>query len=379
VNNMTKIAALDLFAGAGGLSQGMLEAGIAVKGAVDFWKPAVETHAKNHTSIKCITADLTKTSPEELFNELGLSKDDIDIIVGGPPCQGFSTVGNRNVVDPKNQLFLRFVDIVEYAKPPAFVMENVKGILSMKSVRGNKVSDEVVSGFSKLGYSVSFKLLNAANFGTPQIRERVFFVGIEKSLKKQPTFPKITHSEYQTDLHGNRYFPLITCWDALSDLPPLEAGEGAEEMGYTQEPKNDYQRNRRKDSSKLFNHSAPKHSKKVIDRISKIPPGGNYSSLPPEEQNISGYPNIYGRLIADAPAGTIIGNCGCVSAPGRFVHPFKNRGITVREAARLQSFPDKFRFFGSNRDQYLQVGNAVPVMLAKAVTTEVSSVLLENK
>lgn len=359
--------ALDLFCGAGGLSEGFEKAGFEIIAAIDHDKDAVFTYRFNHPKTKVILNDIRKINAKQMLEGTGYHPDDIDVIIGGPPCEGFSTVGYRRPNDPRNTLFDEFLRIVSEIQPKAIVIENVTGLLSMEK---GKVVKKVLDILEKNGYKAKFKVLCAADFGVPQKRERVFFIGINTG--KSPTFPKPTHiaGTEQRTLFQEKLFSYVTVRDAISDLPPLNAGEGREEATYTSPPLTPYQKERRANSVKLFNHVAPNHSPLVLQRIKLIPPGGNHSDLPPHLRLKSGYPNIYGRLKWDEPADTITGNCGCVSAPGRFIHPRDNRVITVREAARLQSFDDNYRFFGTKRSQYKQVGDAVPPLLAKAIASE---------
>jgi len=268
-----------------------------------------------------------------------------------------------------------FIRWVEYFKPRFFVMENVKGILTMGK---GKVVEKIKKMYNDIGYKCKIKLLLAAEYGVPQLRERVFFIGTkDNSIEK--IILKRTH---QNNVKNNEVAPLpsiLKVKDALSDILDLTpSNENKLRIlikDYNEPPKTKYQLYLRKNSDKLYEHIAPNHSQKVIDRISHIEQGKNHESLPKKYQLNGGYPNIYGRLHLDYPADTITGNCGCVSAPGRFIHPTQNRAITVREAARLQSFPDEYRFFGSMRDMYRQVGNAVPPLLGKAIAKAIKKVL----
>lgn len=366
---MAEPNALDLFAGAGGLSEGFEKAGYKIVAAIDHNQEAVRTYAYNHPQTKVICKDIRKIKASELLEGTECSPHDIDVIIGGPPCEGFSTVGYRRPSDPRNTLFDEFLRIVKDIQPKAIVIENVVGLLSME--RG-RVVENVKKAIEELGYKVAVDVLTAADYGVPQMRQRVFFLGLNSRSK--PTFPRPTHREKSPQqllpFHHLQTHYYITVEDAISDLPPLKAGEGKEAEEYTSPPKTEYQRERRIGSNMLYNHSASCHTPLVLTRIRHIPPGGNHANLPPYLQLKSGYPNIYGRLVWNKPADTITGNCGCVSAPGRFIHPRDDRVITVREAARLQSFDDKYRFFGNRTSQYKQVGNAVPPLLARAIAAE---------
>jgi DNA (cytosine-5)-methyltransferase 1 len=255
-------------------------------------------------------------------------------------------------------------------------MENVKGILTMGK---GKVIEKIKRMYNEIGYRCQIQVLLAAEFGVPQLRERVFFIGTNdnsvQKIKIQKTHQKEVNIKTATSLPS-----FLKVKDALSDIldttPSNEYKQKIMLKDYKEAPKTKYQEYLRHNSDKLYEHIAPNHSQKVIERISHIEQGKNHASLPKSYQLKGGYPNIYGRLHLDKPADTITGNCGCVSAPGRFIHPTQNRAITVREAARLQSFPDDYRFFGSMRDMYQQIGNAVPPLLANAIAKAIKQVIL---
>jgi len=354
---------IDLFCGAGGLSEGFEDAGFNIVAGNDVDKNMVASFKLNHPIAKAVSGDISKIDVIDLLNEINKTKEEIFLVIGGPPCQGFSTVGNRKEDDPRNKLFYEFVRFVREIKPKMFVMENVPGILTMEN---GKVKETIKKEFEDLGYKVNIQILNAEEFGVPQKRRRVFFVGnlFEKDFK----FPK-------PEFDGiNKKFR--TVWEAIGDLPELEINQEIKE--YTNEPQTDFQRFLRNGQDKLEGHKAPNHSKIMVERMRNIKQGQNHSNLPDNLKLGSGYPNIYGRLIADEPSDTITGNCGCVSAPGRFIHPFKHRAITVREGARLQSFRDSKKFVGSQNSRYKQVGNAVPPLLAKALALQIKKFLEQN-
>ncbi len=268
-----------------------------------------------------------------------------------------------------------FIKWVEYFKPRFFVMENVKGILTMGK---GQVVEKIEQMYRDIGYKCKVHVLLAADYGVPQLRERVFFIGT-----KDKSIPNIkiqkTHQKEVKDKTTNALPLYLKVKDVLSDILHSTPSNAPKRKilvkDYSEPPKTKYQEYLRKNSDKLYEHIAPNHSQKVIDRISHVKQGKNHASLPKEYQLKGGYPNIYGRLHLDNPADTITGNCGCVSAPGRFIHPTQNRAISVREAARLQSFPDEYRFFGSMRDMYRQIGNAVPPLLAKAIAKAIKEVI----
>jgi len=365
---------IDLFSGAGGLSLGFEMANFRVGLAIELEENYFNAYKLNHPETLCLNRDITELDCGEISNNF-VKKMEISGIIGGPPCMGFSTVGNRKPDDPRNTLIYYFIQWVDYFKPQFFVMENVPGILSMSK---GKVVEKVIELYSEIGYSCKMEVLLAADYGVPQLRRRVFFIGTPEdsvlSLKIQKTNRKDGNQKdaFEKDaLHS-----YLTVKDAISDILDIKpfVKKRTENLvkEYSHPPKTQFQDYLRKESDKLYDHFAPNHSELVMKRISHINQGKNHSSLPKEYQLKGGYPNIYGRLHLNKPADTITGNCGCVSAPGRFIHPTENRAISVREAARLQSFSDNYRFCGSMRDKYKQVGNAVPPLMAYAVAKSIN-------
>lgn len=372
---MEKQKIIDLFCGAGGLSQGFSKY-FETTISNDIQKDMVTTFKANHPETIAICGDIKNIDLENVLLKNQVKSKEICGVIGGPPCQGFSTVGNRLIDDPRNRLFKEFVKTVKSIKPNFFLMENVKGMLSMKNGLNEFVVNEIKKDFSEIGYTVQYKLLNALNYGVPQKRLRLFFMGFKKELNIEPSFPNPTHEG--NGLEQKRLSNLektLTVKDAIFDLPFLESGDGIEEANYPEVERTKYQKKMKINCEKLYNHIAPNHNKYMIERIKRVPQGGNHNNLPKEYQLESGYPNIYGRLSWDKPADTITANCGCVSAPGRFIHPQNNRAITVREAARLQSFEDCFRFYGSKNSMYKQVGNAVPPQLAESLAKHIAEVI----
>ena len=367
---------IDLFCGAGGLSLGFEMAGFNVLAGFEVEPNFLDTYRNSHPKTACYNVDLKDLDIISFLNRKNINPNEIDIVIGGPPCQGFSTVGRNKIDDPRNDLVKTFASIVGHIKPKMFLMENVAGLISMKSIDGILIKDKLINIFNEKGYEVKFKVLLAADYGVPQLRKRVFFVGVRKDFNYNFQFPKPTHSE-KNSLSNNEFNPYLTVKEAFSDLPIIDCNEFADK--YSKDPLNEYQKFCRGDNLNLYNHKAPNHSKIVIKRIKKIPPGGNHTDLPENLKLKSGYSNIYGKLEENKPADTITGNCGCASAPGRFLHPTINRVITVREASRLQSFPDFVEFKGSNSQQYQQVGNAVPPLLARAIAFEMAKSLANFK
>ena len=368
---------IDLFCGAGGLSLGFEMANFRIELAIELEENYYRAYKRNHSETLSINKDITVLYCEE-FSDKYLKNKEIDGIIGGPPCIGFSTVGNRRPDDPRNMLIFYFIKWVKYFKPKFFVMENVPGILSMGK---GKVVEKIVKFYKEIGYNCKMEILLAADYGVPQLRQRVFFIGTRGisvySLKIQKTNKK--NSAMKSDLGKNALPSYLTVRDALSDIlkinPLTKQRVEDSTINYNGLPLTQYQEYLRENSKELYDHFAPNHSEIVKRRISHIDQGMNHSSLPKELQLKGGYPNIYGRLHLDYPADTITGNCGCISAPGRFIHPIQNRAISIREAARLQSFPDRYKFYGTMRDKYKQVGNAVPPLMAYALAKSIKNML----
>ncbi|MHA1488836.1 MAG: DNA cytosine methyltransferase [Promethearchaeota archaeon] len=370
------IIIIDLFCGAGGLSLGFELAKYRVKLAIEIEKSYYKTYKFNNPETLCLNEDITKLNCEEISTKFIKSKK-IEGIIGGPPCMGFSTVGKRKINDPRNTLIFYFIQWVKFFEPKFFVMENVPGILSMAK---GEVVKKIVNLYKDIGYQCKMEILLAADYGVPQLRKRVFFIGTKnnsiKSLKIQKTHVKDV--KQKSLFEKDSLLPYLTVRDAISDIldiQPFIEGYSDDLINiYSQGPLTNYQEYLRKGSNKLYDHFAPNHSEIVIERISHIGQGENHASLPKKYQLKGGYPNIYGRLHLNKPADTITGNCGCVSAPGRFIHPVQNRAISVREAARLQSFPDRYMFLGNMKDKYKQVGNAVPPLMSLAIAKAVKDI-----
>ena len=328
---------IDLFCGCGGLSKGFEMAGFNTVLAIDFWKDAVETFNNNHKNKVAICDDVSKISND--FLDDFTKKNKITGIVGGPPCQGYSTVGKRDINDDRNYLYLQYCRIVEKVKPEFFVLENVKGLLTLNN---GKFKEDIVERFTKLGYIVDYKILNSADYGVPQNRNRVFFVGIKNKKFK---FPK-------------EKLKKVTTYEAISDLTSYEDK-------YTTSAQTSYQKNMRGNNKQLKNNEFTVHTEKTIDVISKIPDGGKITDLPKEFWEIRKYNKAFQRMNSKLQSNTID------TGHRNYFHYSENRIPTVSESARIQSFPDNFMFYGSRTCQYKQVGNAVPPLLANAIAIEI--------
>jgi len=347
---------IDLFAGVGGLSLGFEMCGFKVVLANEYDSSIAEAYIKNRKNPNMIVDDITKLPINETF---GKYKGKVDLVVGGPPCQGFSAKGQRKSInDPRNFLFRYFVDVVSTVKPLYFVMENVPGLLTTE---GGYFKKELMDLFSKLGYTVNADVLCAANYGVPQNRKRAVIIGKRDAM----------HPVQMPEKHKK----ITTIWNAISDLAFLSSGEGQEVQDYMNAAQSKYQEQMREGSEQLYNHIATKHSAVALKRMAMIPPKGGKEFLPPEHITKSIYSGTWERMDADDVSVTITTRFDTPSS-GKFTHPFLNRAITVREAARIQSFPDTFHFFGTKSSQMKQVGNAVPPLFAKAIA---EAILADNK
>lgn len=362
-----KLTCVDLFSGAGGLSKGFLDAGYDVLLGVDFNEAALRTFKKNHGNSDVLKLDLfDHDNIDVIIKHLairGIKKYDLDVLVGGPPCQGFSIAGPRNMDDKRNQLYLAMVKLAGKLKPKAILLENVPGMLTTNDGIGAK---RIIDDFSAIGYTMVPNMMYAPDFGIPQIRKRVFFVGLRDS-QKTFEFP-------QPFVSPENY---ISCEDAIDDLPTLQtdAGEiiyGEEEQDYLTSARTEYQTLMRKNSTKVYNHIGSIPIEKTKSMIALIPEGKNYKALPKEYSGIYKYHEALTRYHSKKPSLTI--NTGHRS----HFHYKWNRIPTVRESARLQSFPDDFIFYGNKSEQYCQVGNAVPPKLGYVVAKQLIPYLVDG-
>lgn len=336
---------IDLFSGCGGLSFGFEQAGFKCLIGVDIEQAALNTFAHNHKYAKALNLDLSKDeSIDHIIKEIGHKK--IEIIVAGPPCQGFSLTGKRDEHDNRNKLFYSVFKLAEKVKPQYIVIENVPGIATLY---GGRARNAILSEFNRLGYSCSEKLLYAPDYGVPQIRKRMFFVGILNG--KQFDFPTPTHTE-------NNY---VTCEQAIGDLPSLEHSLGQNILEYEIEPFSEYQKLMRKNSKNLLNHVGTKHTDHVISVIKQVPEGGNHKDLPKGVGDSRKFNEAWTRYHSKKPSRTID------TGHRNHFHYKWHRIPTARENARLQSFPDNFEFLGNKTQQYRQIGNAVPPLLGFAI------------
>lgn len=342
-----KYTFIDLFAGCGGLSLGFEMAGFTGLLAIDNWKDALTTYLYNRKDAKILCGDLSVIDPSVIKKEYNVSS--VDVIIGGPPCQGFSVAGKRIIEDERNKLYKAFVGFVDCFRPHAFVMENVPNILS---IGNGVVRDSIISDFEKIGYNVSVQVLKASDYGVPQNRRRAIFVGLANG--KKFLFPKPLGKEH------------VTSFDALSDLTEDSIPDGSP---YPIEPISEYQRYSRIGSKGIYNHQITNHNEKTKEIIALVPDGGNYKDLPIELQQTRKVHIAWTRLCSSKPSFTI--DCG----HNHHFHYKYNRVPTARESARLQSFPDKFVFLGSRGSQLRQIGNAVPPLMANAISKQLINFL----
>ena len=345
-----KYNVLDLFCGCGGLSKGFEQAGCNVLVGVDFDAAPLRTFEFNHRGAKGLQLNLADAASFDTIED-ALNGQTVDIVIGGPPCQGFSLTGPRNFEDPRNQLYLAMIEAIHRFAPKAFMIENVPG---MGNLYKGAVKQEVIKRLTALGYNVTCKVVCAADYGVPQIRHRLVFIGI-KDTDTPFVFPKplLTEAQY------------ITCSDAISDLPPLVDTLGEEESEYQCEPSTDYQRKMRGESQVLHNHVAINHKQFVKEVIAQVPDGGNYKDLPKGVGDSRKFNMAWTRYASNKPSRTID------TGHRNNFHYKWNRCPTVRESARLQSFPDDFVFIGTKTQQNRQVGNAVPVLMAQAMAEQI--------
>lgn len=337
---------LDLFSGAGGFSAGLdYVKNMKTVEAVDFDQYAANTFKKNFPNAYVITGDITDKNIKKEIIKVAKERK-VNMIVGGPPCQGFSLKGkNLGMDDPRNFLFLEYYELVKEIKPEVFVIENVKNILNSEN---GYFKNLIIEKFSSLGYMINYGVLNAKNFGVPESRERAIIIG---SLTRCIDLP-VSDGK------------IVTVRDAISDLAYLESGEGEFESDYINEAQSQYQKKLR--AKKLYNHKATSHSRVALEKLAMIPPEGDKTSLPKELHGKQKFATTWSRLQWDSISPTIDTRFDTPSN-GRNSHPVLNRAITPREAARIQSFRDDFIFYGPKTAVCKQIGNAVPPFLGKAI------------
>jgi DNA (cytosine-5)-methyltransferase 1 len=385
----TRLTFVDLFSGAGGLSCGLEHAGFSPLFGCEINPIYASTYQHNHPDVEFYTGDVRELSASTIMRRLNLKKGELDLLAGGPPCQGFSiNAPIRRLEDHRNQLVTEYIRIAEALLPKALLIENVPGIIS---IGDGIVIKWIYERLEKLGYTVKHRILFAGHYGVPQMRFRTIFLA---SRIGEVQFPFPTHKARAVanftgakelcfnllPLEELHLKPQTTVMDAISDLPSIVPGKSHISFDYLRPPESEYQKTLREGSSSILNHHSAKLASINLDRLKHIPQGGSWRDIPHEllpaglkRARRSDHTKRYGRLRPDGLCSTVLTKCdphwGC------FFHPDEDRTISVREAARIQSFPDKFEFLGNITQQYAQVGNAVPPALAEAIGHEIQKAL----
>jgi DNA (cytosine-5)-methyltransferase 1 len=386
VKDFPPLTTIDLFCGAGGITEGFREAGFKCLYANDCMPEAIRTFEYNHHGTWADCRSIERVKPAEVRAKLRIDKGVLDVLVGGPPCQGFSiNAPDRFLADPRNKLFKDYVRFLGEFEPKAFLFENVPGLLSLGD---GKVLDRILSEFVRLDYRVTVKILFAAHYGVPQERWRLILLGSKSSeiAPPEPTHFAVGRANFRggggvltfqlTESDKYRLLPAVTVGEAIGDLPRLAMGEGAETIRYEAERVSAFARSMRSPEGVTFNHFAAKLSKQNAERMKYVKPGGSWRDIPYEllpngmqRARKSDHTKRYGRLRKDGLAGTVMTKCD--PHWGTVFLPDQDRSLTVREAARFQSFPDSYCFLGPRVSQYEQVGNAVPVLMANAIAQQI--------
>jgi DNA (cytosine-5)-methyltransferase 1 len=364
--------AIDLFSGCGGLSEGFRQERFKVTAAVEQDKVAAKTYRMNHPETLLLEKNIADVGLMDILPAIKdmntFSPASLDVLIGSPPCQAFSTAGKQNTEDPRATLFKEYVRILKITNPKMFLFENVEG---MKNISKGSRFEEILKELSGAGYNLSYKVLNAKDFGIPQDRKRLFIVGVRKDFsEKLFEFPE-----------GN--YPKVTLMEAISDLPE----PSFDKVLYTSLPQNEYQGEMRRYSKAgtidtippghfgVSDHTPTNHNERLLKIMSLLPEGGTIKDLPEGIRPKKCFPNSYARLWGDRPAPTITRNFGTPSSQ-RCIHPTQPRALTTREGARLQSFNDAYVFCGSRAQKNLQIGNAVPPKLARVLAKAIQKELL---
>lgn len=368
--------AIDLFCGCGGISAGLSMAGYEIVAGFDVDKHYISTFKHNFPSACSVLGNIVDIKPADFVLRTGISSGNLDLLVGGPPCQGFSKNVPRKLRyldDPKNLLVKSFLDYAEHLKPKVLLMENVA---EMKNGFEGQYTEEVINRLGAAGYTVTHGVLNAADYGVPQRRRRAFFMANREGLHfrvPQPTHvPRtVTPLLFNGATH-------VSVWEAISDLPPLGHGEGEQVMPYATPPTSEFQRRVRNAHGYVRNHVARHLRDTQHQRLAALQPGQGHKDLPEHLRVKTGYSGAYGRLTKDMIAPTIT---RWVFHPGsgRYGHPVDTRVLTIREVARIQGFPDSYEFVGTYTQQAGQLGNAVPPLLAYAVISDLDEQLRRHR
>jgi len=387
------LTSIDLFCGAGGLTEGFRQAGFRCLYGNDDNPFAVQTFRSNHPASWADLSPIEQVNARSVRRKLGLRKGELSVLTGGPPCQGFSiNAPERFLDDPRNALFKHYLRLMDEFEPQTLVFENVPGMLSFAD---GQIFERVLKELESRGYHLSAKILFAGHYGVPQERWRLIILGSQQDPAPQhpePTHYAIGRANFRggrtmtfrlAPLDKMRLKPGVTVADALSDLPRLNMGDGGEVVHYDRKAVSDYARLMRNGDRETYNHVAAVLAPQNVTRLKYIKPGGSWRDIPHhllprgmQRARTSDHTRRYGRLRTDGLAGTIMTKCDPHWGP--VFLPDQDRALTVREAARLQSFPDCYKFFGSRVSQYEQVGNAVPVLMAKAIAATIKRHLAES-
>jgi DNA (cytosine-5)-methyltransferase 1 len=373
--NGKKIKVIDLFCGVGGLSYGFSKDNrFQIIAANEILPNMAKAYELNHPTAKVYCKDIKDFGINDLIKDFNLKEGDIDIVVGGPPCQAYSTVGKRLIDDPRGKMFQEYYRVLKEINPKMFVFENVKGLLSIQK---GELFSNIISLFKSLNYNVLYKVLNSADYGVPQVRERVFVVGTK--LNNKFSFPNPTHTNKETNItlfSRKDLKPYLTISDAIGDLPFIKSGE--ESFAYETTSQNAFQEIMRKNApKKLMDHNAPNNNEQLVKIMEQLPDGGSPLDLPENIRPKSGFANTYCRLWWDRPSTTITRNFSTPSS-SRCIHPKAPRPLTTREGARIQCFPDNYMFYGSRSDRNLQIGNAVPTFMSVVIKNSILQHILEK-
>lgn len=388
-----QLTAIDLFSGAGGLSEGLREAGFASLYANEISPRYAQTFAANHPKAWVESRDIRAVDANEVRRHLGLARGELDLIAGGPPCQGFSiNAPKRSIEDSRNHLFREYLRFVTEFRPRVVMVENVPGMVSFE---GGATLEAILESLRRLGYDADVRILYAPHFGIPQMRWRTVILGSIEAGAVTEIFPEPSRNapvriNFTSQFGGRNLVAMprsvklprhVSVKDAIDDLPVLRNGEqGGAGKPYRTAARNPYQRLMRIGSESVTCHEAARLSEINMKRLAHIPAGGNWTDIPdcllPKgmlRARRSDHTKRYGRVAPEGLASTILTKCD--PHWGAYFHYAQDRAFTVREAARLQSFPDSYRFLGSRGEQYEQVGNAVPPLLAAAVGRSISAAL----
>lgn len=390
------IRCIDLFAGAGGLSEGLSEAGFHCLFANEVMPIYALTYMRNHVGTKVLTSDIRTVDAYDILQDLGIKRGELDLIAGGPPCQGFSiNAPIRSNEDSRNHLFREYLRFVDAFAPRAILIENVPGLVSFEK---GATLHAIIEALADLGYGADVRILGAAYYGVPQMRWRTIIIALRGRAVPTDAFPSpIFHApirpNFTTTFDGKQLvkFPtseslanFTTVEEAIGDLPPLRCGEKGEAIKeYFMEPQCEYQQMMRVGSGGVYNHESPRLSETNLKRMKYIKPGGNWTDIPydllpkgMQKARKSDHTMRYGRVRPDGLASTILTKCD--PHWGAYFHYSQDRSFTVREAARIQSFPDHYVFYGNIAEQFAQVGNAVPPLLAKAIGLSIINLLKQE-